>query len=159
MQISFDPRAGIATLKRTRDRVKDLSPAFEGPVNEAVTVYLIENFASEGFVGLGRRWAELSESTLKGRKLPGHGKGGIGRDTDKMYEALLAQKPRVTPTTYERGAPDATVPVYYKWFTGGNRDGVQPARNVFVRPTPPALLKKVAEIVNRYVFSGELSAS
>lgn len=67
-------------------RAKDLRAPFRGPITVATTNFLRKQFDTEGQEG-GEPWEPLRPLTLKLRKRPGHGRGGIGRDTNRMWAA------------------------------------------------------------------------
>lgn len=99
-------------LQGIGDRANDLRPVWIRDVQPLVTAFLTEQFDSEGAAG-GAKWAPLSPATLELRKRPGHGRGGIGRDTGVMWASFVksaGSSPApggvlvIEPQRYERGS-------------------------------------------------------
>lgn len=147
----------VSEFTQMSARLANLGPAFAGPVDTLMTSFLAVQFKTEGAAG-GERWASLAPRTLEARKRPGHGRGGIGRDTNRLWASLVKSPSpegwvRVTPTTYSRGT---NVP-YAQFFSEGTRGGLQPARPISPSPLPPWLVDSISAAVNRYIIHGTLA--
>lgn len=150
-------KEALQKLVGIESRAKDQRPAFAGPVHQEITEFLRKQFLTEGGEG-GLKWADLAPATKANRRRPGHGKGGIGVDTARMWTSLVggtADSPPpegylvITEHSYSRGS---TVP-YSKWFHSG-RVG-QPARPIFPHPLPDSLQRKLAAILEKYIATGK----
>lgn len=145
--------ADLSKLRKVRERVGNLGPVFEGPVSDYVSQYLQEQFDSEGSAH-GQKWAPLAKSTIRNRRRAGHGKGGIGVDTGRMWSSLVsAPSPDsiivITPMSYHRRS---TVP-YTRYFNRG-RQG-QPARTIHRRRSPNSVfIRTLTTIINNYLVQG-----
>jgi hypothetical protein len=150
-QITAQIVMDLSGLKNISKASNNLAPVFKGPIEELVRNYLIAEFSTEGAEG-GAKWAELAPLTLFLRNRPGHGVGGIGRDTDRMYQELIS--PRSTVVTKDSFTKTSSKP-YFKWFVEGNTGPgarIQPARPVFTDFS--ALTEQAAIIINDYVATG-----
>lgn len=152
----FDLFVGVKSdlrgLELAALRANNLEPVLTGPVDKFITAFLVEQFVSEGSAG-GAKWAPLSPETLEARKRPGHGRGGIGRDTNRMWSALIKNPSpegwtKVTGNTYERAV---TVP-YLWYFSGGTWK--QPARPVFpASGLPQRYMDSIAIAIETFIAS------
>ena len=170
-------------LQGPQDRVSDLRPVWINDVQPLVTEYLTQRFDSQG-AHLGTPWAPHAPATIELRKRPGHGRGGIGRDTNRMWASFVksaGSSPapggvlRIEPTRYERGSsvPHAlffqlgykskTKPVQYrdsksgalKWtFVRRQAPKQIPARPIITDPLPPSLVEAIELSVAAYLSGG-----
>ena len=142
----------LAQIKNIPKAAANLQPVFRGPVEDLVREYLVEQFATEGGAG-GTKWAPHAPATLLYRQQPGHGVGGIGRDTDAMYQELIS--PASTTTTSDTYTKTSKKP-YFKWFVDGtpatSTRARQPARPVFTDQS--ALFEQAAVIIADYIATG-----
>lgn len=141
-----------APLEALGARATNLTPVFLDKVDKLVTAFLVAQFTSEGSYG-GEKWAALAPRTLEYRKLPGHGRGGIGRDTNRLWASLVKSPSsegvvNVTPTHYERGT---NVP-YAKFFSEGTYH--QPARQIFPPRLPIAVEQPINQAIANYIATG-----
>lgn len=110
----------LTLLRRLGAALQDLSPVLGGPVNASVNDLFTRQFATEGREG-GTRWAPLAPVTVLLRKRRGHGRGGILRDTNRLWASFtkLGLGPDgvkvVTPDSLQRGS---TVPYAAPHQTG-----------------------------------------
>lgn len=161
LNIRAECKLYVVGLQQMKPRAQDLSPAMAGPVDQAVTAWTARQFDTEGAHG-GSRWAPLAPTTLEARKRPGHGKGGIGRDTNRMWASLAK-----SPST--EGVVEATAATYRRWTTVTEKgtpypiifekgiSGKQPARPIYPTPLPPALVQQVQDILTTYIAYGKLN--
>lgn len=145
-----------AQLLAMRDRAEDLTPAFAMGVDPYLTSEISEQFASEG-AHFGDPWAPLAERTLKARRRPGHGRGGILRDTDMLYNAFVNPFDDgairvIDAQSYQRGV---SVPYYPYLHDGTDR---MPARPVVPGEMPAAMQDTIFGILRAYILTGAVSA-
>lgn len=76
-----------AALKRLGFRARNLAPVLRGPISRSIAMFWRRVFASQGAL-IGRPWAPLKPVTVLLRKRAGHGRGGIGRDTNRLWASL-----------------------------------------------------------------------
>lgn len=141
-------------LVAMRDRASDLTPAFAMGVDPYLTNELMEQFASEG-AHFGDPWAPLAERTLQARKRPGHGRGGILRDTDAMYNAFINPFDDgairiIDPRSYQRGVSTPYYPFHH--------DGTlrMPARPVVPAEMPAVMQDSIYGVVRQFILTGEV---
>lgn len=113
----------LDAVEGMRERLQDFRPVWLGGVQPIVTDYLLKRFATEG-AHLGAKWAGHAPVTRELRKQSGRGRGGIGRDTNRMWASFTKSAGsqaapggvlRIDPLRYERGS---TVP-YARFFHRG----------------------------------------
>lgn len=162
----------LARLRTVLRATKDLRPVLGGPINSSVDQLFRRQFNSEGAFG-GQKWAPLRPVTKLLRQRPGHGRGGIGRDTNRMWASLtkFGVGPDaikiLTPSSLERGT---SLP-YARWFSQGYISKTKPVlgsggRLAFIRrrapkripprplvpdPTPRSLTKAWETLIARFV--------
>jgi hypothetical protein len=137
-------------LEQIDGKAADLRPFFIEELQPLVTEFLTRRFDTGGAFG-GAPWSPLAEATLALRKRPGHGRGGIGRDTGRMWASWVKSVGataapggvlKITKDRYERGSSlkqslffhygieSVTKPVQIEDKSGG-------ARWIFVRRKVP----------------------
>lgn len=169
----------LSPLTALGGRASNLTPVWVDDVQPIVTDFLLQRFASEGAYG-GAKWAPHAPVTKELRKGAGRGRGGIGRDTNRLWASLVKSAGTsaapggllaITPTRYERGS---ALP-YAAPFAGGYNSTHRPVRGkgkdgkpgwVFLRraspkhiagrpifpdPVPPEFITQVATAVRRYI--------
>ena len=109
--ISFDAKAlkkMSAAIAKVAENAGDLRPAWPHVDRFTSRVFRMQ-FATEGAYLLRRKWRAWSPKWAKRRLRPGGGRGGIGRDTNRMWGSFV--KPRAPegvsrwdPLEYERGS-------------------------------------------------------
>lgn len=120
VQIVVDVRGALTRLREVAAAAQDLSPVFGGPINQSLDEVFKAQFESEG-AAYGTKWQSLASVTVALRKRRGHGRGGILRDTNRLWASLtkLGLGPDafkdVGTHSLERGS---TVP-YGKWHQTG----------------------------------------
>lgn len=178
-KIVVDATGALAALGEVLDRATDLSPVLAGPINKSVDTLFTRQFDSEGQYG-GTRWAPRAPVTQLLLRRPGHGRGGIGRDTNRMWASLTkgGSGPEairvVTPTSLERGT---TVP-YARWFAAGyvsktfvavGADGQPvplyrrrpkriPARPLVPNPIPDVIVRVWQRLIETFIAGGKSAA-
>lgn len=161
--IRVDAEEALTTLGLILGRAEDLTPVLAGPVNESVNRYFVQQFDSEGGHG-GLRWAKLSPVTLKLRQRRGRGRGGILRDTNRLWASLtkLGLGPDairiITPRSLERGT---SVPYARSHQTGwrgqifGRGSVTVPARVIIPDPMPRRISQEWVDLIGAYVGRGK----
>lgn len=147
---------GLVEAQRTTlgiaERVADARPAFRVLDKHASTVF-IRQFASEGAWG-GRSWPRLRPATIRARQKPGRGRGGILRDTNRLWASLVKVGPEsirlIEPQRYERGT---IVPYAFRHQIG---DRV-PVRQIIPDPMPEEVLNTWERILADH-FAGVTEA-
>lgn len=168
----------LTGLEQVGDRADDLRPVWLRDIQPLVTDFLSQRFDSEGAFE-GAKWADLAPVTIELRKRPGHGRGGIGRDTGRMWASWVksagsAPAPGgvlvIEKNRYERGS---TLPQSL-WFTQGidsthvplqTKKGWvfvrrkvtkrTPARPILPDPLPLSLLEQVNLSIEAYVSGSD----
>lgn len=149
-------RIDLSKLTTVSDRVENLTPAFVTGVQNEVTDFLTKKFDSEGAY-LGEKWAVHAPDTIAERRRPGRGRGGIGRDTNRMWASFVKSAGStpapdgilfITKTSYERGSTLSRS----SWFSHGTLK--QPPRPIFPDPLPEELVNRITGVVERYVTTG-----
>lgn len=173
----------LSRLAGVSAKARDLRPVWLDDVQPLVTAYLTQRFASEG-AHLGAKWAPHAPVTTVLRARPGHGRGGIGRDTGVLWASLVKSAGAtaapggflvIDPLRYERG----TTVRYAQFFAGGFKSThapvfnaatrtwrfvrrpapkAIPARPIWTDPLPPALVGQIKEAVASYLASGRTSS-
>lgn len=87
LEVIVDVTGALTHLNFWMKAAADLRPVLAGPINKSVDTLFIRRFETEGSYG-GVRWRALAPASLRLRQLPGHGRGGIGRDTNRMWASL-----------------------------------------------------------------------
>lgn len=148
--------AGADVVDAMRERASDLTPAFAMGVDPYLTSELEAQFASSG-AHFGDPWAPLAERTLQARTRPGHGRGGILRDTDAMYNAFVNPFDDgairvIEGQRYQRGVST--------WYYPFHHDGTarMPARPVVPDELPAATEETIFGILREYILTGAVSA-
>jgi hypothetical protein len=181
VHIDFRAMAAEAGLLEAYERAEDLRPVWLGVVQPLVTAFLTAQFATEGAAG-GKKWAALAPVTHELRKRPGHGRGGIGRDTNRMWGSFVKSAGAsaapggilvIDPLTYERGSAvpyaryfsrgflSTRVPVFdprhqaWRFIPRATPKRV-PGRPVIPDPLPAELVEQVRAACARYIATGEL---
>lgn len=167
----------LSKLSGISDRAENLTPVWLDEVQPLVTDFIQRQFATEGAYG-GKKWAPLAPATVALRQRPGHGRGGIGRDTNRLWASLVKSGGSsasvggllvIGPQTYERGS---SLP-YAQWFAGGYTSKTRPvytgqkwiflrraepkkipARPIFPDPLPAELVTNITDAVRRYIVGG-----
>lgn len=119
-------------------RTRDLRPWFQ-LVDKHLTLVLKRQFASEGAFA-GMPWAALKPSTIRARQRPGHGRGGILRDLNRLWSALTKGRGpeairSIEKDRYERGT---SVPYGVHHQLGTRK---MPARPPIPDPMPGSVLR------------------
>lgn len=168
----------LGLLTSVSDRAGDLRPAWLRDVQPLITDFLTQRFNSEGAY-LGAKWAPLSDATLALRTRPGHGRGGIGRDTNRLWASFVksagsAAAPGgtllIAKDRYERGSSleyaryfndgynSKTKPVFVetkqgpRWVFVRRKDAKQiPGRPIIPDPLPAQLVEQVELSLRAYV--------
>lgn len=132
-------------------RARDLTTAYQGPVDTFITQMISDRFDQEGAAWGGDKWAALTLRTLNSRRRPGHGRGGILYDTGRLRASLVTGAGEgfkiFSPTQYVRGT---TVP-YAQYHD--EHDG----RQIFISPAPQVVTDKLNDILVRYILNEDLS--
>lgn len=147
-------------------RAANLAPVFRGAIDKSVSAYFRRLFDTEG-AEAGKRWAPHRPLTVKLRRRPGHGRGGIGRDTNELWGSLVKVGPRsvrvIGRTKYERGT---TVRYAEAFHTGvsprkqrvfGRRPRLPlgiPARTLVPDPMPAKWVDEWEKAVADYIIHG-----
>lgn len=170
--VTVDVAGAMARLRETIAATRDMTPVFGGPINASVDTLFRRQFESEGSYA-GARWAPLRPVTKQLRTRRGHGRGGILRDTNRLWASFtkLGLGPEavkvVTSESLERGS---TVPHARFHQTGfvsrtfvvidadGNpiplrrkRPQGVPARPIVPDRVPPALVKAWETFIARWI--------
>ena len=162
IRVTVDDTLVRKMLAGARRRAADLSRFFRGPLDKEVTDFLRRQFDTEGAHG-GRRWAPLSSTTLALRRRAGHGRGGVGRDTNTMWASLVKSGGpqsirRITPREYERGSRVPWSGLFQQGWTQRTIFGRPlrrtirvPGREVFPDPLPSQLQGRIRRRFVRYL--------
>ena len=86
--VKVDVAGAVARLSAVMKQTEDLSPVFAGPINQSLNEMFIKIFATEGAAYGGKRWAPHAPVTTLLRKRRGHGRGGVLRDTNRLWASL-----------------------------------------------------------------------
>lgn len=124
----MNPRLDVAinlgpadlVLKTLIKQGLDLTPVLGGEVNSILNDFFKQQFASEGVYG-GAKWAPLAPVTLLARKRRGHGRGGILRDTNKLWASLtkMGLGPNAVRSIRPLSLTRGTSLKYAKWIQSG----------------------------------------
>jgi len=138
------------------ERAADLTPVFAAGVDPLFTREITAQFDTEG-AHFGEPWAALEPSTLRKRARSGHGRGGILRDTDVLYDAFTNPFDSgairvVEPQFYARGV---SVP-YYPFLHEGTSRMVE--RPVVPPEIPPGLGEQIYALLQDYILTGAVGA-
>lgn len=173
-------------FKRMRGRARDGTRVLRGPIDKSISAFWRRMFISNGLYG-GERWAAHSPVTrLIRRKSRGRGRGGLLRDTNRLWAALTKGSGpgayrRVTPHLIERGttwphakfAQEGFKSVSWPAITwqSGRRTGSQIAnvtwleraharkvkpRRLVPRRMPAVLLQTWDRLIARWITEGKL---
>jgi len=167
-----------------KDRLADLRPAWIEDVQPIITDFLTKRFETEGAYMTGAKWAPLAPASKELRARPGHGRGGIGRDTNAMWASFVKSAGStaapngillIDEERYERGSSLK----WAQWFHRGynstrkpvlvrDKDGNKkwifvkraaakriPARPIIPDPLPAELVEQVESALMRYVSGGK----
>jgi len=88
VSVTVDVGPATTLLDRINRSLTDLTPVLAGPVNKTIDDFFKAQFDTEGSFG-GQRWATLAPVTLILRQRRGHGRGGILRDTGRLWASLV----------------------------------------------------------------------
>ena len=174
-------RIDLDKLEGAGEAATDLRPVWLRDMQPYVTDFLHRRFNSEGAY-MGSKWAPHAPATVELRKQPGRGRGGIGRDVNRMWASLVksaGSSPApggvlvIEPQRYERG----TTVKHAQWFAGGYRSTHKPlritdpngkpvwifvrrvvpkrvpARPIFPNPLPRDVEKFAADAIRRHVVA------
>jgi phage gpG-like protein len=155
ISVSMDISEVLQQMGALNERATDLRPVFDGPIDESVSELYTQQFATEGQFG-GARWAPLAARTLLARTRRGHGRGGILRDTSRLWASLVKRGApegirSVSRDQYERGTSVA----YAVFHQLGTRR--MPARKIAPDPLPARVVVGWTDIISRYITDGDLS--
>lgn len=109
-QIVIELGQTFEMLTNLSKKAEDISPVLAGPINASIDDLFREQFDSEGALG-GQKWAALSPATLFFRSQRGRGRGGILRDSNRLWASL---------TKFGTG-PDAIKVITAKSISRGTR--------------------------------------
>lgn len=173
-RITHDFDTSVAQLQEVGDRASDLTPSWINDVQPLVTDFLTQRFDSEGAFG-GAKWADLSPVTVEMRKRPGHGRGGIGRDTGAMWASwvksagsspapggvLVIEKDRYERGSslpqslyFDQGTNSTMVPIQTRngWLFRRRKSPKHiPARPIIPDVLPPSLIEQVELSLAAYI--------
>ena len=179
MSIQINTAGAMTVLQQVRHALDDLSLVFAGPINKSVDTVFKRQFDSQGAFG-GTPWRPLHPVTVQLRKRAGHGRGGILRDTNRMWASLTkfglgpdAIKV-ITPMSLERGT---TVP-YAGWIHTGfmskyfvvvDKHGLPvpikrarakkiPARPLVPDPMPAEVVGTWEKVIVNFLIGGQRAA-
>ena len=79
----------LSKIEGLAERGQDLRPVWQHRVQPIVTAFLRARFDTEGAHMTGAKWAPLQPRTIRERAKPGRGRGGIGRDTNRLWGSLV----------------------------------------------------------------------
>lgn len=148
---SVDLKAAEAMLLRLKHQTIDLRPVFHDVIDPSVSLFFEKQFATEGRHG-GVKWAAHAKLTKKLRMRPGHGRGGILRDTNAMWSSFIKGSGplairRIEKDVYERGSRDRKAGLHQTGWTSrvifgrARKKAVKvPARPVVPKILPPSLV-------------------
>lgn len=120
IEVQINVADALTRLGAASTAALNLKPVLGTTINASIDQLFDQQFDSEGAY-LGSRWAPLAPVTVKLRQRRGHGRGGILRDTNRLWASLtkLGQGPDaliiLTDTSIERGTK---VP-YAQWQQTG----------------------------------------
>jgi hypothetical protein len=125
-------------------KTADLRPVFANTVDPSLTQFFLRQFATEGKAG-GEPWPGLKPRTLQARKRPGHGRGGILRDTGRLWAGYTksggpGSVREIGRQSYVRGVSVAYAQYHY------------PKRPVVVEPMPDYLTELWATAVANHLL-------
>lgn len=179
VEIQVNVAGALDKLSAAAKAAVNLKPVLGGPINASIDELMRQQFDSEG-AAMGTRWAPLAPVTLKLRERRGHGRGGILRDTNRLWASLtkLGLGPDallvVTDASIERG----TKLPYAQWQqTGylsktfvvldkaGNAIPLKrktfkqiPARPIITEDIPPEFLADWQRMIAEFIAKGGLGA-
>lgn len=134
-------------LQKLARAAEDLRPALR-KIDKHVATIFRRQFATEGGFG-GRQWPRLARATIKARQKSGRGRGGILRDTNRLWGSLVKVGPEtvliVRPHYYERGT---SVP-YARAHQLGRGKGL-PVREIIPDPIPDSILNTWEKIIGDF---------
>jgi hypothetical protein len=148
-EVLLDLQQFLATMDATKSAALDLSGAFRGPVDALVTEFFRRRFDSEGAY-LGTAWAKHARATLRARKQPGRGRGGILRDLNDLWASLTKSGGPgsirdVGAMLYRRGTTDPKAALHQR----GTKH--MPARPLIPEPVPQALVDEITDAVRDWL--------
>ncbi len=119
-RIKIDAAGALTRLRAALAKADDLSPVLGGAINKSVDTLFQRQFDSEGAYG-GTKWAALTPATKKLRTRRGHGRGGIGRDTNRMWASFtkLGLGPEAVKVLTKRSLERGSQVPYARIFDGG----------------------------------------
>lgn len=161
IDIKVDLKEAERLLNSTLRASMSLQPVFAGSIDKSVSQLFLRRFASEGAWG-DRPWIRLRPLTLKLRQESGHGRGGILRDTNRLWASLVKVGPEsvrvITARTYSRGT---AVPYARFHQTGWNQRMIfgrrrkqtvrVPARPIVPEHIPREMIQSWEKVVARYI--------
>ncbi len=146
MTITVNVADALSKIDVFARKTSDYRPVLQGEVNASVNEFFVNMFAGEG-ANTGAKWAPLAPITVLLRKRAGHGRGGILRDTNRLWASLtkLGLGPEalraITPTSLERG----TLVPYARWINAGYTSKTFVAIGADGLPVP--LRRKVPKLI------------
>jgi len=149
--VTVDIREALQRFDVLQRSLRDFRPAFV-VIDKHVTTVFARQFASLGAFG-GTLWAALRPSTIRARASVGRGRGGILRDTNRLWASLVKgrgpESVRVIgKDDYRRG----TAVPYAQYHQSGTAS--MPQRQVIPDPMPRAVTQVWAKILARYIETG-----
>lgn len=98
VQITVDVESALARLRVLADATQDLKPVFAGPINQSLDDVFKKQFNTQG-AAYGTKWRSLAPVTVALRRRRGHGRGGILRDTNRLWASFT--KLGIGPDAYK----------------------------------------------------------
>lgn len=168
VSVDIELKEAQKMLDTTAGALLSLAPVFAGPIDKSVSQMFLRRFTSEGAWG-GSRWAPLRPLTLRLRQRAGHGRGGVLRDTNRLFGSLVKVGPEsiriISPHAYQRG----TIVPYARfqqtgWISqlvfGRSKRAVRvPARPPVPSQIPPEMTNAWEKVIARFIETGKTSAS
>ncbi len=149
-------REAIDALRRAKRVVGDLRPYWR-QIDKHVSSLFRRQFATQGAM-LTTPWRPLQDSTLRARQRPGHGRGGILRDTNRLWGPLTKGRGpeairSIERLRYERGT---SVPyAIYHQFGVYDQSGtlIMPQRKIIPDAFPASVERVWLRLLARRVES------
>jgi len=179
MSVQINTAGARSVLLNVQRGLQDLSLVFAGPINKSVDTVFRRQFDSQGGFG-GTPWRPLHPVTLRLRQRPGHGRGGILRDTNRTWASLTKSGlgpdaiKVVTPTSLERGTTVPHAGYHHtgfksKYFVVVDKNGLPvpikrarpktiPARPLVPDPMPAEVVSTWEKILVNWLIGGQRAA-
>ncbi len=147
-QVAIDTSELNRTLKKLGKKVSDFRPVW--PVIDRYTsrMYRLQ-FASEG-EHLGTPWARLTEKTLRARVRPGGNRGGVLRDTNRLWASLTKPRAPEGVTVMEKHEYMRGSVVPYARFHQEGTDRM-PARPLHPDPLPERIQETFVGLILKHI--------